>query len=80
MLGPLNIALEDYGVSTRNGFLPDELPLQLLPDSYYSEWEEIAQNLVTDLKERTIRSKVRRSPERISLALPGQQLTFLVYR
>jgi len=59
MLGPLNIVLEDYGVSIRNGFLPDEIPLQKLSDTYYSEWEEVVANLPLNLEQKTIRSKVR---------------------
>ena len=36
--------LEDYDVSPHNGFLPSELPLEILPDAYYQPWESVARN------------------------------------
>lgn len=59
MLGPLNINLAEYGVSVKNGFLPDELPLERLQNSYFSEWEVVVDNLEADIETKTIRSKVR---------------------
>jgi len=37
--------LSDYDVSPRNGFLPSENPIEVLPDAYYSPWEAIIRNL-----------------------------------
>lgn len=36
--------LSDYDVSAKNGFLPDEVPLDILPDQYYQPWETIVSN------------------------------------
>ncbi|KAK5114152.1 hypothetical protein LTR62_002722 [Meristemomyces frigidus] len=36
---------EDYDVSSTNGFLSSEPPLQTLSDSYYEPWEHIVKNL-----------------------------------
>ncbi|KAL1592708.1 Indoleamine 2,3-dioxygenase [Paraconiothyrium brasiliense] len=36
--------LEDYDVSPQNGFLPSEVPLEILPDAYYQPWETIARS------------------------------------
>jgi indoleamine 2,3-dioxygenase len=36
--------LGDYDVSPQNGFLPDEIPLDILPDVYYQPWETVARN------------------------------------
>ncbi|KAH7380314.1 indoleamine 2,3-dioxygenase alpha type [Phaeosphaeria sp. MPI-PUGE-AT-0046c] len=43
MLPPLP-RLSDYDVSPRNGFLPDEIPLDILPDTYYQPWETVVRN------------------------------------
>lgn len=45
-----------------NGFLPDELPLELLPDPYYRPWELLIKNLPTLLREKTIRARVHELP------------------
>jgi indoleamine 2,3-dioxygenase len=60
MLGPLNIVLGDFGVSSRNGFLPHDLPLPRLPDPYFEAWEEIVDVLPILLKSRRIRNEVDR--------------------
>ena len=36
--------LSDYDVSPQNGFLPSEVPLEVLPDAYYKPWETIVRN------------------------------------
>ncbi|EME87686.1 uncharacterized protein MYCFIDRAFT_48024 [Pseudocercospora fijiensis CIRAD86] len=36
---------EDYNVSSENGFLPTEAPLERLPDAYYGPWEYVVNNL-----------------------------------
>lgn len=61
MLGPLNIVLEDFGVSPRNGFLPDELPLRRL-SLYYSAWEDIVARLPSLLQRKSLRGVVDRLP------------------
>ncbi|KAI1939602.1 tryptophan 2,3- dioxygenase [Ophidiomyces ophidiicola] len=43
MLPPVPI-LADYGIDPHRGFLPDELPLSLLPD-HYAAWEHVMANL-----------------------------------
>jgi indoleamine 2,3-dioxygenase len=43
MLPPLP-RLSDYDVSPQNGFLPDEIPLDILPDTYYQPWETVVRN------------------------------------
>ncbi|KAI9649757.1 hypothetical protein NHQ30_002338 [Ciborinia camelliae] len=48
MLGPLNINLSEFGISTNNGFLPDFNPLPRL-DSY-SEWEDLVDEMPNLLK------------------------------
>jgi indoleamine 2,3-dioxygenase len=35
----------DYGLSAEYGFLPPELPLEVLPQAYYHEWERVANDL-----------------------------------
>jgi len=62
MLGPLNVNLKDFGVSSKFGFLPDEYPLQRLPDHYYSEWEVIINQISNLVKTRAIRRKVDKLP------------------
>lgn len=58
MLGPLNIVLKDFGVSSRNGFLPDKLPLLRLLNPYFEAWEEIVDRLPFLLKNNHIRNEV----------------------
>ena len=53
---------EDYNVSTTNGFLPDEPPLEILPDPYYQQWEAVARNLQGLILSRRLRELVDRIP------------------
>ncbi|KAF7903717.1 uncharacterized protein EAF01_006766 [Botrytis porri] len=53
MLGPLNINLSEFGVSTENGFLPDINPLPRL--SAYVEWEDLVDEMPFLLKEGLFR-------------------------
>lgn len=55
MLGPLNVKLEEFGVSYQNAFLPDQLPLSQLPDPYYTSWEAILSQLPELLKKASLR-------------------------
>ena len=45
MLDTLDCNLAHYRVSHNNAFLPDQLPLQRLPDPYYAEWESVIEEL-----------------------------------
>ncbi|XMA14558.1 hypothetical protein WAI453_007349 [Rhynchosporium graminicola] len=62
MLGPLNVKLAGYGVSTRNGFLPDQPPLRELSDPYYESWEIVLSQLPTLLKNASLRGQVDQLP------------------
>ncbi|TGO77288.1 hypothetical protein BELL_0114g00040 [Botrytis elliptica] len=53
MLGPLNINLAEFGVSTENGFLPDVNPLPRL--IAYAEWEDLVDEIPFLLKEGLFR-------------------------
>jgi indoleamine 2,3-dioxygenase len=54
--------LEDYDISPKTGFLPEELPLERLEDPYYAPWEQIAQNLPALILTRNIRAMVDKLP------------------
>lgn len=56
------VILEDYGISPEYGFLPMELPLEVLPDPYYSRWEAVAVNLQALLLSRRLRGVIRGLP------------------
>ncbi|RDW60083.1 putative indoleamine 2,3-dioxygenase family protein [Coleophoma crateriformis] len=62
MLGPLNVNLEDFDVSVKNGFLPSQPPLQQLADPYYGAWEDIVGNLPVLIRTQTIRAAVDELP------------------
>jgi len=53
---------EEYDVSLVNGFLPHELPLEILPDSYYNKWESIVRNLQGLILSRRLRGVVDALP------------------
>ncbi|KAI9802661.1 MAG: hypothetical protein M1825_002683 [Sarcosagium campestre] len=61
MIPPIPI-LEDYGLSPLNGFLPSELPLQVLPGCYYAKWENIIANLQGLLLSKRLRDMVDELP------------------
>lgn len=54
--------LEEYGISPRYGFLPMELPLEVLPNPYYSRWEAIAANLHALILSRRLRGVMQGLP------------------
>ncbi|RMJ25372.1 indoleamine 2,3-dioxygenase [Aspergillus sp. HF37] len=54
--------LARYGVSSKNGFLPESVPMQALQDPYYEPWEALATNLPESIKAKTIRSAVDGMP------------------
>lgn len=51
-----------FGVSARNGFLPDETPLRHLPDQYYAPWESLAKNLSESIANNKIRARIDALP------------------
>ncbi|KAG9234730.1 indoleamine 2,3-dioxygenase-like protein [Amylocarpus encephaloides] len=55
MLGPPSISFAEYSVSSKNGFLPDEAPLQSLPNSYYQPWETAISQIHKFLSSSTFR-------------------------
>jgi indoleamine 2,3-dioxygenase len=55
-------SLHDYGISVRYGFLPDELPLEVLPDPYYRKWESLVANLQALILSRRLRQVVSQLP------------------
>ena len=54
--------LQDYGISPSHGFLPMELPLDVLPDPYYGRWEAIASNLQALILSKRLRGVIDRLP------------------
>ena len=54
--------LEDYGISPLYGFLPSELPLEILPDPYYAKWETVAKNLQALILSKRLRGVVDNLP------------------
>lgn len=62
MIRPSTINLADFAVSTRNGFLPEQLPLEVLSDSYYTPWEIIIKELSTLLSKTQLRKTVDTLP------------------
>jgi indoleamine 2,3-dioxygenase len=61
MLPPIP-ALGDYGLSPEHGFLPIELPLELLPDPYYNRWEAVVANLQALLLSKRLRGVIEELP------------------
>ena len=61
MIPPLP-RLSDYDISPEYGFLPAEIPLKVLPDSYYGPWEAIIQNLQGLILSKRLRSLVDALP------------------
>lgn len=47
---------------TRNAFLPEHSPIDVLSDSYYQPWEVVAQNLATLIDDGTIHEAIRKMP------------------
>ncbi|KAJ5749346.1 uncharacterized protein N7511_011042 [Penicillium nucicola] len=52
----------DYGITPDLGFLPQEPPLEVLPDPYYAKWEAIVGNLQALILSKRVRSLVERLP------------------
>jgi len=54
--------LSDYDVSPRNGFLPDEIPLAVLPDAYYRPWETVVLNFQKLILAKRLRQIIENLP------------------
>lgn len=54
--------LGDYGISPQYGFLPMELPLEVLPDTYYNRWEAIVANLQALLLSKRLKGVIHQLP------------------
>ena len=54
--------LRDYDISPEYGFLPVELPLEVLPDRYYARWETVVANMQALLLSKRLRGLVDRMP------------------
>ncbi|KAF7529119.1 hypothetical protein PCG10_008891 [Penicillium crustosum] len=52
----------DFGITSDYGFLPPELPLEILPDTYYAKWENIIGNLHHLILSKRLQSVVDRLP------------------
>ncbi|KIM94043.1 hypothetical protein OIDMADRAFT_45855 [Oidiodendron maius Zn] len=61
MLGSNNIRLEDFDISPRTGFLPEEPPLQRL-QPFYKDWEDIVCQAPALLRAEEFRTRVERLP------------------
>ncbi|MCJ1318137.1 hypothetical protein MMC15_003464 [Xylographa vitiligo] len=55
-------SLDDYEISPEYGFLPSELPLEILPDPYYNRWEAVVANLQAFILSKRLREVVNRLP------------------
>ncbi|KAF2122829.1 indoleamine 2,3-dioxygenase alpha type [Lophiotrema nucula] len=54
--------LEDYDISPQNGFLPAEIPLEVLPDPYYNQWEMVVRNFQSLILSKRLRQIVDALP------------------
>ncbi|KAH8724050.1 indoleamine 2,3-dioxygenase alpha type [Phaeosphaeriaceae sp. PMI808] len=54
--------LGDYDISPQNGFLPDEIPLDRLPDAYYQPWETVVRNFQSLILAKRLRRIVDALP------------------
>lgn len=63
---------EDYGVSSQNGFLPTNAPLERLPDSYYQPWEFVVKNLQGLILSKRLRETVENLPVLSTDRLDGE--------
>lgn len=54
--------LDDYGISSKHGFLPEEPPLEALGHPYYKRWEQVVSNLQALLLSRRLRQTIETLP------------------
>lgn len=50
--------LEDYDISPLTGFVPEQFPLEKLPNSYYEPWEALVESLPSLILNKTIRTVI----------------------
>lgn len=62
MIPSPEISLDEYSISSQNGFLPDGLPLSRLTHTYYTPWESLASQLPTLIKTGQIRPLIDNLP------------------
>ncbi|KAB8239491.1 Indoleamine 2,3-dioxygenase [Aspergillus alliaceus] len=67
-----DVSLSDYGVSLRNGFLPDSPPLTIIENPYYWPWEHVVGDLQAHIQARTIRQAVENLPILSTSKLQGE--------
>lgn len=60
MMAYAPLRLEDYDISSTNGFLPTKPPLKRLLDPYYEPWEQIMDRFNQYLLAHHIRPLVRK--------------------
>lgn len=68
----LDTDLEQYRVSSENGFLPDALPLRKLPDPYYLPWEDAVHDLPERIQSGSISQTVDNLPVLSTSKLQGE--------
>lgn len=73
MIELTNIKLEDYAVSFKNGFLPSESPLSVLPNAYYQPWETVVNKLPELLRTYELRQEVDKIPVLSTIHLQTEQ-------
>lgn len=71
----MKVRLEDivrrYGISASDGFLPENDPIERLPDPYYEPWEALVLNLPEHLHNDQARTRIDQLP-----ALDTDRLVF----
>jgi indoleamine 2,3-dioxygenase len=55
-------SLHGFAVSLDRGFLPQEYPLEVLPDTYYASWEAVITKLSKLLQEGRLRDEIDALP------------------
>ena len=58
---PLDL-LRRYGISASDGFLPESVPIEQLPDPYYEPWEALVADLPELIQNDQVRSKIDELP------------------
>ena len=61
--GIMDYNIEDYGISVKTGFVPEQV-CHKLPGDYFEEWEAAARNLPHWTRDKTVRENVHELPER----------------
>ena len=63
---------EDFDVSSENGFLPTQPPLEALTDPYYEQWEYVVKNLQGLILSKRLREVVDKLPVLSTDKLSGE--------